>query len=611
MARTDTLANYITDLTNAVREKTGETGLIKASELDTKIGSIQTGGSGSGVYEKDVNFYDYEGTLLYSYTLSEVQNLAELPELPKHSGLVCQGWNWTLEDIISENAPVTVGALYVTDDGKTRLYIHYDTVGYTVKMHFLQTIENGVEVDWGDSSEIQTFPGSGTGEENVIATEHVYDEVGDYIITLNPINDCVLSLGGTISHLNSATIYPLLGPSNAYNDDIVYQQLIRKIELGANVRFAKYPFIVSKFVETITMTKDVTIHGTHDYSPFAAMNSLRAIIIPTTFTSTYYGGFNGTNCSVISLPKSITELDYSSFSSITRLSTVNVPSSVTVSSTQIFQKSNIEKITIPNGITSLSQYSFSECSKLKSVSLPDSMTYIGNYVFKSCPLLDIDKLPANLKSLGTDVFNGCTSLHSLKELPEGLKNIPSYTFSSCKNLNVSLPTNLTSISDYAFYGCAKLELTKLPETLTSIGNRAFYGCTNLALTELPETITSIGSSVFQSCVSLTTMTIHGDITLVDSTAFYGCTNLEEVIFEGNVEKINSNVFYGTQKLTKLVFKGNVDTIPTLNNSNSFTSSSIANGTGYIYIADDLVDTLKSATNWSTYASQIKGLSELS
>ena len=44
MARTDTLANYITDVCAAVKEKAGITGKINASEIDNIIRSIQSGG---------------------------------------------------------------------------------------------------------------------------------------------------------------------------------------------------------------------------------------------------------------------------------------------------------------------------------------------------------------------------------------------------------------------------------------------------------------------------------------------------------------------------------------------------------------------------------------
>lgn len=53
-----------------------------------------------------------------------------------------------------------------------------------------------------------------------------------------------------------------------------------------------------------------------------------------------------------------------------------------------------------------------------------------------------------------------------------------------------------------------------------------------------------------------------------------------------------------------------ESVPILSNSNAFLLTPIADGTGYIYVLDDLVDSYKSATNWSTYAEQIKSISEL-
>jgi hypothetical protein len=55
---------------------------------------------------------------------------------------------------------------------------------------------------------------------------------------------------------------------------------------------------------------------------------------------------------------------------------------------------------------------------------------------------------------------------------------------------------------------------------------------------------------------------------------------------------------------------NSTTLATLGSTNAFSNTPIASGTGYIYVPDDLVDRYKQATNWSTYASQIKGISEL-
>ena len=176
--------------------------------------------------------------------------------------------------------------------------------------------------------------------------------------------------------------------------------------------------------------------------------------------------------------------------------------------------------------------------------------------------------------------------------------------------------NITDIPAYAFYNYnsysgifTKLISINLPEGIPEIKNNTFYNCADLTITEIPSSVTKLGNGAFNTCTSLTSMTIKGNITYMDNAVFRECANLEEVIFEGSATGIQNTVFYNCKKLTKVVFKNNVE-VPTLNHSNSFLATPIESGTGYIYIADDLVETMKTAANWSTYANQIKPLSEL-
>jgi hypothetical protein len=46
-----------------------------------------------------------------------------------------------------------------------------------------------------------------------------------------------------------------------------------------------------------------------------------------------------------------------------------------------------------------------------------------------------------------------------------------------------------------------------------------------------------------------------------------------------------------------------------NKTNIFASTPIASGTGYIYVPAALVDSYKGATNWSTYAAQIRAIED--
>ena len=86
-------------------------------------GTGGSGGGGSSASPKDVNFYDYDGTLVASYLLSEAQSLTALPDGPTHNGLTFQGWNYTLEKVKAFTRPMDVGAMYITNDGATRLHI--------------------------------------------------------------------------------------------------------------------------------------------------------------------------------------------------------------------------------------------------------------------------------------------------------------------------------------------------------------------------------------------------------------------------------------------------------------------------------------------------------
>ena len=57
-------------------------------------------------------------------------------------------------------------------------------------------------------------------------------------------------------------------------------------------------------------------------------------------------------------------------------------------------------------------------------------------------------------------------------------------------------TGLTSIDDFAFYGCSSLTSVEIPINVKSIGNNAFSGCTSLYTITLPSHVTSIGENAF-------------------------------------------------------------------------------------------------------------------
>lgn len=153
-----------------------------------------------------------------------------------------------------------------------------------------------------------------------------------------------------------------------------------------------------------------------------------------------------------------------------------------------------------------------------------------------------------------------------------------------KNLaTLNLPNNITTIPNYFAYGCASLKINKIPNGITSIGQYAFFGCSLAdSLKEIPSSVTSIGKNSFSF------------------------TNLNEItILSENLASIGTETFYNS-KLTTLILP-NITSVPTLG-TDVFKGASLSKGG--IYVPDELVDSYKSATNWSAYASQIKPISEL-
>lgn len=184
----ETLTSVFSDIADAIRAK-GVTGQMMPTEMPTKITSIPSGGETQEAEWKDVNFIDYDGKNLYSYTTEEALALTELPPAPDRTskGLKFQEWNYTLAQVkanANDTGKCTAGATYTTTDGKTHIKITIRDEYYSnIPLVFSQTVSEGVEVDWGDGSTPQTY----TGENTKLTITHQYTPTSyptSYDITL-------------------------------------------------------------------------------------------------------------------------------------------------------------------------------------------------------------------------------------------------------------------------------------------------------------------------------------------------------------------------------------------------------------------------------------------
>ena len=169
--------------------------------------------------------------------------------------------------------------------------------------------------------------------------------------------------------------------------------------------------------------------------------------------------------------------------------------------------------------------------------------------------------------------------------------------------------NLTTAGNYSFGYMDALKDFKAPKLATVSGNGIFYGCAAMEYYDLP-LLTSIPAYGWANNTALKSISLPSAIGEVKTYAFSGCTALERAEFP-KITEISSSSFYRCLALKTLILgTANSTSIVTLANTNAFTATPIAGGTGYIYVADSLVNSYKAATNWATYANQIRGLSEL-
>ena len=275
----------------------------------------------------DITFYDYDGTIVTSWTLAELATKTALPDYPSHEGLTCQGWNWSLADLKTANRKMNVGAMYITDDGKTRIYIRLEE-GRTSPM--LGVCPNGtVTVDWGDGTTPDTLTGTSTTTVKW-TPNHAYAAPGEYVIKL--------TVNGTMEFYGSSSIGGgaiLLYSSSNDSRNYVYRNSVQKIEIGNGVTsIGQYAFFYCSSLSSITI---------HD---------------------------------------SVTSIGGSAFRSCFSISSITIPDGVTsIGTNTFFNCYSLSSITIPDSVTSIGQYAFYNCYSLASITIPDGVTSIGDGTF--------------------------------------------------------------------------------------------------------------------------------------------------------------------------------------------------------------------------------------
>ena len=518
--------------------------------------NVDVAGGGGGGSNAGVVFYDYDGTVVNSYSAADFANLSELPANPTHEGLTAQGWNWSLADAkayVANYGSLNIGQMYTTSDGKTRLYISLSD-GRTSPILQLYLNDNSeLDIDWGDGSTHSTFTATSSEYKS---ERHEYSVAGDYVIAITVVS------GGFELQSSSTDVSSILwnGNNQLNSPDRVYDNAIKKIEIGNGVTsIGVKAFYNCSSLSLMTIPDNVTSIGDN---AFDSCSSLSSITIPDSVTSIGSAAFN--NCyslSSVAIPDSVATISDSAFYNCYSLLSMTLPNDLTsISDNTFYNCSSLSSIIIPNGVTTIGDDAFDSCYSLSSITIPDTVTSIGSSTFYNCSSLSSITIPDGVTSIGGSAFSTCYSLSSIT-LPDTVTSIGIATFVNCKSLtSITIPDGVTSIGNNVFSGCSSLSSITIPDSVTSIGNNTFSSCTSLSSITIPNTVTSIGSSAFFNCTSLSSVTIPNSVTTIGNSIFSGCSSLSSVTISNKITSIGMNAFTNCSSLSSITIPDGVTTI---------------------------------------------------
>ena len=362
-----------------------------------------SGGGGSSASKKQINFIDYDGTIVESYTKTEWQSVSALPSNPSHTGLTAQGWNWTKAQIDAQltalpDDDVWVGQMYITTSGDTEIDVRFAD-STRLSPHLSCAVNGEITIDWGDNSTSTVTGNSLTSRKG---TQHIYASTGDYTITIHVES-------GSWAFCGTSTYTLLNKNSSTANVNRVYSNCVQNVRIGADTSIGSYAFGYCYQLASVTIPSGVTSIGSY---AFGYCYSLASVTIPSGVTSIGSNAFGYCySLASVTIPSGVTSIGNNVFYYCYPLASVTIPSGVTSIESYAFGYCyQLASVTIPSGVTSIGSYAFGYCYSLASVTIPSGVTNIENNAFGYCyGMAEYHIKPTTPPTLGTTVFNNIQS----------------------------------------------------------------------------------------------------------------------------------------------------------------------------------------------------------
>lgn len=147
---------------------------------------------------------------------------------------------------------------------------------------------------------------------------------------------------------------------------------------------------------------------------------LKSVVLPDSVV--YIGRMAFRNCmqlQSVTLPANLKTLMYEAFSDCWNLKEISIPVSLTEIQRATFQDTGLTQVTIPGSVKTVGPNAFAATVTnpngpgLESVACQEGVTSLGDGAFLGNTVLTTVKLPATLKKIGQQAFDGCTALATI------------------------------------------------------------------------------------------------------------------------------------------------------------------------------------------------------
>ena len=234
-----------------------------------------------------------------------------------------------------------------------------------------------------------------------------------------------------------------------------------------------------------------------------------------------------------------------------------LPTTKKVRNRAFYYAQKVTKVNFNSALGNIDNDAFQTTTALKEITFeaPSSLTRIGTWVFVNTGLTKLE-LPASLKEIGSNAFNGNKNLKTVTVAANSqLESIGTYAFTENSNLESFTfegSTALKTIGQGAFSNDTKLASFDVPANVETISKAAFDGTTSMkhVTFQAPAKIKTIGEAAFQNANALENIDLPEGLLEIKKDAFNKCTSLTEIGIPASVTKIDPTGFQQAEKLER-------------------------------------------------------------